>query len=316
MSSLINWLKTHKALTVILIVVAYFVWQFAKSFFGISLLGSLAPSTKISRSSISEQQLANPSFGATAGIDLPSFNQLTQTDSTNASAERMVVQNSYLSLLVKDVRESGDKVLKYAKDNGGYMVTTSYNRPSESPFATITIRVPSAKFDDALNNFRSLALKVTNENLVGTDVTDQYEDIEARLETLEKTKAKFLSILEQAVDVDDLLRVNREIINIQTQIDSYRGRKLAMEKEVAMAKITVYLSTDELSLPYTPDNKFRPQVVFKLAVRSLLNTLSFFGKAAIWIGVYSIIWLPVVLIIIFYRRYRRSKAIKVPKVQV
>ena len=78
-----------------------------------------------------------------------------------------------------------------------------------------------------------------------------------------------------------------------------------------MSKITLYLSTDELSLPYTPDTKFRPNVVFKLAVRSLLDTLRAIAEALIWVGVYSAIWLPVVIIYLIVKRIRKSRDTKV-----
>jgi hypothetical protein len=167
--------------------------------------------------------------------------------------------------------------------------------------------VPSAKFDEAMDFFRSLAIKVTNENLVGTDVTEEFIDIEARIATLEKTKAKFEEILEKAEKVDEILRVQREIINMQTQIDALKGRRDALEKNAELSKITVYLSTDELALPYTPDKTFRPGVVFKLSIRSLLNTLRIIGSAAIWVGVYSVVWLPALIIIYVYRRWIRRK---------
>jgi hypothetical protein len=306
---LINWLKSHKALTVLVLIVAYLGWQLFQSFFGVNLRNSTVMPTNIGSGGTGTYG-ALPAAGSLSGIDNPSFTMQKSSDTTSSTAERMVVENSNLSLLVKDVRDTGDKILKYAKDSGGYMVTTSYSHPSESPYATITVRVPSKNFEDALNNFRSLAIKVTNENLVGTDVTQAYEDIQAELDTLEKTKSKFLGILDKAENVTDLLQVQREIINLQTQIDSLKGRRDAMKQEVEMTKITVYLSTDELSLPYTPDTKFRPQVIFKLAVRSLMNTLRVVGEAIIWVGVYSAIWIPAIVIYLLYKRFKKRKLAK------
>src|SRR3989338_8206716 len=114
----------------------------------------------------------------------------------DASESRVVIQESNMSLLVKDVRSIGDQILSYVKNNNGYMVYTSYTRPTESPFASITVRVPTSKLDEALAYFKSLAVKVTSENLVGTDVTEDYTDIEGRLTTLRKTLAKFEDALD------------------------------------------------------------------------------------------------------------------------
>jgi hypothetical protein len=308
---LIDWIKTHKALTLLILIVAYFGWTYVKSFFGVNLRGYSIPTTP---------QVGYGSSGTFGGLTAPAVSlpelsttdtSLNKTSDVSTSTERMVVQNSNLSLLVKDVRDTGNKILKWVDDSGGYMVSTSYNRPSESPFATITVRVPADRFNDSLDYFRSLALKVTNENLIGKDITEQYEDTQAKLNTLETTKAKFMEILTRADKVADILQVQREIINLQTQIDALKGRQDAMKKEVDMAKVTLYLSTDELSLPYTPDTKLRPNVVFKLAVRSLLNTLRMVTEALIWVGVYSAIWLPVVVVYFIIKRMRKSKATKV-----
>ncbi|OGZ26643.1 MAG: hypothetical protein A2365_00950 [Candidatus Nealsonbacteria bacterium RIFOXYB1_FULL_40_15] len=280
------------------VVVLYVALNLYKSFFGVSLRSFSIPSTTPSYkySDIGTASLSAPS-GYSPEMSLESSVQ-------DSSGTRMVVQTSNLSLLVKDVKDSGDKVLGYTKENGGYMVSTSFNRPTESPYATITIRVPSEKFEDALNYFRSLAIKVANENIQGSDVTDQYEDIEEHLATLTKTKTRLEAIMDMTNDVSEIIRVQKEIISLQTQIDSLIGRKQAIEEEVAMTKITVYLSTDELSLPYTPDEKFRPNVVFKLAVRSLLGTFKGIGEMLIWVAVYSLIWIPAIIIYKLVKKWR------------
>ncbi len=309
----VEWIKTHKV-AIILIVVVYFGYQFVSAIFGINILRLSAPATQkiVTNPSFSGLETGSSFGAASGGLSLaPSFS-LDQRSATSTNADqRLVVQNSNLSLLVVDVRESGDKILTYAKQTGGFMVSTSYSRPTESPFATITVRVPSARFDEALAYFRSLSIKVTNENLVGVDVTEQFVDIDERIRTYERTKQKFESIMDSAITTQELLNVQRELINIQTQIDSLKGQKQSIEQNVALTKFTVYLSTDELALPYTPDKTFRPDVVFKLAVRSLLNSLRVIGEASIWVVVYAVIWVPALLIYFGIRKWReRRKVLK------
>lgn len=221
--------------------------------------------------------------------------------------ERLVVEESSMSLVVLKVRETADKIVDKAKEIGGFMVSTSLSRPEEAPFATVVVRVPTEKFRETLDYFRTLAVKVSSENILGTDVTAEYVDIEARLATLEKTKTKFEAILEQATKVQDILQVQRELINLQDRIDTLKGRQRYLEQTAELAKITVYLSTDELALPYAPAKPFRPTVIFKLAVRSLVRTLRSVVTAVIWIGIYAVIWLPVILIIYFVRKWRQKK---------
>ena len=307
----VDWIKTHKALSLLIIIFIYFGWRYIQTFFGVRLTNyktSVTPQVNYGVGGAYGTLIAPDTAIAPESINSSSE---IGTDTSISTSGRMVIQNSNLSLLVKDVKETGDMILKWMQDSGGYMVSTSYNRPNESPFATITVRVPEDKFSDALEYFRSLAIKVINENLIGKDITENYEDIQARLDTLDQTKAKFLAILSQADKVGDILQVQREIINLQNQIDVLKGRQKAIEEDVKMPKITVYLSTDELSLPYTPDTKLRPNVVFKLAVRSLLNTLRVIAEAIIWVGVYSVMWLPALIIFFIVKRIRKTRVTKI-----
>jgi len=216
--------------------------------------------------------------------------------------DRLVVQESNLSLVVKSVRESSDKIADYAKNNGGYMVSSSLSQPEEAPYATVIIRIPSKNLKATLEYLRSLAIKVSSENLYGYDVTDEYTDIEARLATVNKTKAKFEEIMAKATRVSEILEVQRELINVQDQIDALKGRQQYLEKTAELAKITIYFSTDEFALPYAPSPPFRPEVIFKQAVRSLVGTLRGLARLIIWVVVYSIIIVPVVLVIWYFKR--------------
>lgn len=246
--------------------------------------------------------------GSAVGLDMvKSAAPMPQAIGFTTSGNRIVVQESNLSFLVSDVKKTSDKILSYTKSVGGYMVSVSYSNPTESPFSSVTIRVPARELTDALSYFKKLAIKVTNENLTGTDITQEYTDIGARLATLQKTQAKFEEILNKAVDVQDILTVQRELINLQDQIDSLVGQQKAIDENARLTRITLYLSTDELALPYTPDNAFRPNVVFKYAVRSLLDNLRVVAEALIWIAVYSPLIIIAILAYIFFRRWLKKR---------
>lgn len=185
------------------------------------------------------------------------------------------------------------------------MVQINYNNPNEQGYATVSVRVPTDRLDEALNQFRASAVKVTSENLLGTDVTEQYQDLDQNLTTLRATRTKFEEILKKATTVQEILEVNREIISLEQQIDYATGQKMAISDNARLTKITLFLSTDELALPYTPNKVFRPDVIFKLAVRSLLSTVQSFAELVIWAGVYALIWVPILIVFIIIKRRMR-----------
>jgi hypothetical protein len=291
-----SWIKSHKIIVFLLAVITYLLFKN-------NLVTTFRTPNNIGSYDYGEKSLDSVQLPETAPMTLSPGSSSKIYNATN----RIVTQESNMSLLVTDVNESGNKILSFAKNNGGYMVYAYYSRPAESPFANISVRIPADRLDQALTYFKSLAVKVTNENLVGTDVTQEYTDIEARLTTLRKTQVKFEDILNKAIDVQDILTVQREIINLQDQIDNLIGQQKAIAKNAELTKITIYLSTDELALPYTPDNVFRPNVVFKYAVRSLVGTLTKIAEALIWIAVYSPMIIAVVIIYILFKRFKQRK---------
>jgi|CXWL01.1.fsa_nt_gi hypothetical protein len=216
--------------------------------------------------------------------------------------DRLVVTNTNLSLKVREVRRAIDEISMVASRLGGFMVDSSLSQPEEGAGGNISVRIPSDKLVDGLNEIRALGERVVSENVVGTDVTAEFVDIQARLDTLNKTKAKFDQIMAGATSVPDLLNLQRELINLQSQIDSLVGQRKYLEQTAKLSLVTVYLATDELALPYAPTQSWRPSVIFKEAVRALIGSLRGVGTAVIWIVVYAPVWLPMMLLLWWLKR--------------
>ncbi len=286
-------MKNNKVATFLLIVVVLmFAGQLRQD--SVSPLSSFSKRTATYDSAVNMQSALPMSAGMGAeSISMPFMGEAAPAPEV---ADRMIVTDSYLSLVVENVASSVDEAKTYATSLGGYFVNSSINRPEEGGMGTISLRIPADKLPEALTHFRDSAVTVVSEDLTGSDVTDQFVDNEERLRVLEANKARFEAIMAQATDIDDIVRVQGEIFSLQSQIESIKGRQQYLEQTSKMALVTLYMSTDELALPYAPVDGWRPEVIFKTAVRELVMTVRGIGTAAIWIAVYSIIWLPLLLI--------------------
>ena len=305
---LINWIKANKLSALLLLIVGYFLFgSLIRNFLGVpTLFSNIDLMEGVSKS------IPSAGIGGGGGLNLgapfmaersmPSYDYAPAPD----VSDRMVIEESHLSLQVKNVRETTEKITSYAQSIGGYMVNTNLSNPGEAPAGNITIRVPQTRMGEALSYLRGLSVKVVYENISGRDVTDQYVDIDARLSTLNRTKAKFETIFNDAAEISDILNIQRELINVQSQIDSLKGQQNYLEKSAQMAKMTVSLSTDEFSLPYAPSETFRPEVIFKTAVRSLVSSLRKAATLIIWVLVYSVIWVPVLLLYIYWKKRKSA----------
>ncbi len=296
LSKILGWIKNNKLSTVLLAILAYIF--FANSF--ISLLGARSRSVSYMDSA--------PTFGAVGGtISGMGYDMAEESAVYNSKmaptrnvapqpgvTDRKVITNSNMSIKVKSVRDTLDIIKASVFEMGGYMVEENINTPEFGESGSIAVRIPSDKMDMALDRFRKLAVKVVSENISGKDITDQYIDLEGRIARLESTKTRFEIILLQADKIEDILRVQREIFNLQDQIDGYKGQLNYYDGASSTTLMRIYLSTDELGLPYTPAQAWRPEAVFRQATRSLLMNLISLGNTAIWLVVY----LPLILVLI------------------
>ena len=301
MSRFLLWLKSNKLTVVLFAIIGYFLY----TGLGYSLFTrSVGTSLRSSADVYSTPEIMPKMMGNYASSSPAFFNETApQLDVEN----RKVVTNSNLSLVVSNVRSSVDAIQDEADKRGGYMVSNNVNTPEGLGSGNITIRVPSGQLRSMLNFLRNAAVKVVSENIDGYDITDEFIDVEARLATLEKTKAIYEAMLSKAVNVDEIMRVQQAVLGTQDQIDSLKGRLQYLDATSRSSLITVYLSTDEFELPYTPDQPWRPSVVFKYAVRSLVGVAQTAGSTVIWIGVYSILWLPALVVVLFIRKRLQTK---------
>lgn len=304
---MVNWVKSHKFGILLFVLVFWLVLGQFDTF-----KSSLPTSSREGFGSSSGSLSLAPSMGldsldmAGSSTKMGLTREADFTPQTNQQ-NRMVIQNSSLSLLVTDVIKVRNDIISYTQSLGGYMVNSDTSNPEDAPNGSITVRVPANKLDEALEVFRKMSVKVVSENLVGYDVTDQYIDIEKRIEQYERTLARYEDLLDRASLVSDITNLTQQIISTQTQIDSLKGQQESLSKNAELAKVTMYLSTDEIALPYTPNETFRPNVIFKMAVRSLIGNLRDFGEFAIWAGVYSVIWVPVLLLFWAFTKWQKKR---------
>lgn len=300
--TIVEWIKRNKLACLLLVVVGYLLLKGGVGFYPlVNRYGGYESNLGYTNS---VKSMEMPRLGAIS--DSYGGSGYPPAAAPSDTKDRMVIQDTSLSIMVKDVSEAIKGIEAAATKYGGYMVSSHLSKPEGAASGSITVRILSDKRQEALSEFKRLGVKTVSESVSGRDVTDQYEDLEAQLVVYEKMKAKYEEIMAQAFSVTDLMSVQRELISVQSQIDSVKGRQRYLEQTARLTKVTAYLSTDELALPYAPDAAWRPALVFKQAVRSFIGTVRSLGNSIIWAGVYAPIWLPVLLIWLFLWRKRRN----------
>ena len=92
--------------------------------------------------------------------------------------------------------------------------------------------------DSFINNAKTLG-KIERETKTGTDITDQYRDNVIRLGSLKNVRDRYLTLLEKAESVIDILAIEKELERVNTEIERMEGRIKHAELSVAYSSITV-----------------------------------------------------------------------------
>ena len=112
---------------------------------------------------------------------------------------------------------------------------------SKSNNYSTTIEVKSTMLDTAIAEISALG-EITSKNIIGNDVTDQYTDLEIRLENAQSARKRYLELLAQAENVSAALMVEKELERLNTQIDLLEGQMRSITQNVQYSSITVYLN--------------------------------------------------------------------------
>jgi hypothetical protein len=188
----------------------------------------------------------------------------TTAGQTAAEADARVIKTADLELGVDGVAEKTNQVAELANAKGGF-VESSTVVEDKAGYKTgyITVRVPVEKFDEAVSAIKDLAVRVN-----GRDVTEQYTDLEARLRSAQAQEEQYLTILEKADTVQDILAVQQYLQNVRYEIESLQGQINSLGNQTDYSTISVTLN-EEVRLQ-VPAEKFDLGRDIKTALQSVV----------------------------------------------
>ncbi len=153
---------------------------------------------------------------------------------------RMIIKSADLAFEVEKYDDANMQIQKITEQFGGFIAASNTEIPFENvKRGTVTLRIPSEKFEAALVELKKLAKKLESEGLRGDDVTEEFYDVEARLNNAKKTEMQYLDILRTAHTVTDVLAVQRELNEIRDHIDRFEGRRKFLMDQTGLSTIRV-----------------------------------------------------------------------------
>ena len=237
------------------------------------------------------------------------------------AAERLIIRTGNISMAVEDTlaaQATIEDMVEAMAAEGAFVVSAEEHGGVEGskPYITMSIRIPADRFAATMDRLAELAVNVNSRNESAQDVTEEYVDLEARLESLEAARQRLLEIMEEARNTKDLLEAEQQLTQREAEIESIKGRMQYLEQSARLSSIWIELQPYILSQPV--GDEWRPAETGRRAIDTLLDGLRGFGDFAIFFAIAILPWLLVIGMVIFLivalirwrARVRRKKEAK------
>jgi uncharacterized coiled-coil protein SlyX len=270
---------------------------FKKTFIAVSLISALALS-------------ACGSTSSTMGMSDSSISSVPATGDmmveNKVSIDRSIIKTSSLTIRVKNVEKSIIEAQDLATQFEGRVDDSSqYKNPGseDSLSANLTIRVPSANLEKALEALKGLG-DVESSSISATDVTMQKVDLDARISALNTSIERFKQLISSATNTSDLIAAETALAERQAELDSLTAQLKYLSEQVDMS--VIYLAL----LPNDSFSAIKPigflagiEKGFVALLNAAANLTSILGYFIPWI----IAILAIVAIFKLISRIRRNR---------
>ena len=222
------------------------------------------------------------------------------------NSDRSVILTANIAMRTKDPWATSDRAQAIATALGGDVLMLNQSGTADSRTASVTMRVPSARFNDAINQLKQLDGEVTSSTVSGQDVTDQFVDLQARLAAKQSEEQRYLALIARANTIDEILKIDASLSNVRTQVEQLTGQINSIRQRTEFSTIVLAVSPAVVLPGEEPTSGWDPAKTFTRALAALGAMLRVFADFGIWLLVFG--WIPLLaLALVFVATRARSR---------
>ncbi len=154
----------------------------------------------------------------------------------------MVIRTGTAAVEVADLDAALRDLAALAARVGGTVAnTTVLSGREQIPTATVELRLPPARYDDALGGLTPLGT-VRAVNVTADDVGEEYTDLAARAANARRLEERLLGLLAARTGkLEEVLAVERELARVREEIERIEGRLRWLRARTATSTLAVTL---------------------------------------------------------------------------
>ena len=223
----------------------------------------------------------------------------------------LIVRTGQLDLQVADLEGAIRAAEAAVTAVGGYVSGSQRSGDADKASASVTFRVPAARWTETLDALRKLGTKVLSEQTSSQEVTAQVVDLGARLANLRVTETALQGIMDKATKIPDVLAVQEQLTGVRQQIEELTAQQQTLQDQAALASLTVNFTPPPAVAVTQVREGWDPARQIDQAAAALVGLGQGLANAGIWL---VIVWVPILfavglialIAVVVLRRIRRG----------
>lgn len=216
--------------------------------------------------------------------------------------ESKIIKTSNLRFETDDNQESYLEIEKLITKYNATIQNDVTGKDYNSSFRNITIRIASKNFTPFLNDLSKGVKYFDRKEISSQDVTEQYIDLEARMNAKKNLEKRYLELLAKANKVSEILEIEKQLATIREEVEAKEGQLKYLKSQISLSTINIEMYTTNASESGVTVSY--PGKIWN-AIKSGFNGLSSFvlGLITIW----PFILILALIIYFIKRRFFKKK---------
>lgn len=232
----------------------------------------------------------------------------------NYAGDRKIIYTSSLKIETTEYDNSISSLERLVDEYEGFIQSSKVEtrvqtgRSSSLRRATYTIRIPAERRLSFISSSGNVGKIVLNETR-GDDVTDQFFDTQARLDSLEVQETRLIQLMEEASNLSDILDIEDRLSQVRYEIEYLTGTLSKLSALVSLSTVNVEITeVREITEP-SPDTFWGEiQDTFRSSVFALVRTLRVIALGVVAIFPFiALIFVLVFILVLIIKKTRKSK---------
>ncbi|WP_377887818.1 DUF4349 domain-containing protein [Alkalihalobacillus sp. R86527] len=229
-------------------------------------------------------------------------------DMPKLQTDRKVIFHANLSITVEDLSKATDRLEQLLESNNGYIVEANTFSEENTNYGSMTVRVPQNNFYPFLDKAETIGKGTPEKSISGSDVTEEFVDLEARLKAKENVKSRLESFLKKAEKTEDLLAISNDLSQIQEEIEQLKGRMKYLNNQSDYSTVTISLEESKITVPSLGEGDDSTiDEAKQLFMKTANGILHFFSKTVVFLFGLSPVLVPLTLVAVFFLLRHRKK---------